>query len=221
MEIPLPNITWTILKELYTSIMNTTKIDIQFIKDDNNPSIKIVQNIVMLKYKLLVETHGAPLFYPNVYFSHFKGIGIVNKTSLTPSTIGEIDSSFKLVIHKDELPARSQIHLYVDFEIQINPIEYYKINFLNSDKLDRAHPKCRILCSNDNNFPLENIPIEISKDYSQSLSDVKIFVLDSKTHKKLDEVDPIAIRKGDEYIKWYTSINRQESILFLIESVFE
>jgi len=50
----------------------------------------------------------------------------------------------------------------------------------------------------------------------RSIKKPKVFILEKTSHRIKDEVDPVAIRKGDDQIKWFTRFAPKESQLFRI-----
>jgi hypothetical protein len=71
-------------------------------------------------------------------------------------------------------------------------------------------------CSNNFNFPLEQVPVVIKKNERKNLSSLRVLIIDRRSHKVIKELDSMATRKGDEYVKWYTSFKPNESILFKV-----
>lgn len=217
-DIPLPSITWSALKTIYAYIRSKLKIDVLFESGAENPSINVVRDILMVRYVLSIETHGLPKIYPAVVFHHFKGIGEVKKKTVTPSTYGIISEACKLILYTNELRSNSKDPLHVDFEIKIDPTIFYEKTFPSNQVIDATNTSCHVICTNKNNFKLDHIPIFIEKHLGYTLSVIDISILDPATQNKIDAINPTAIRKSDEGIKWYTAFKENETVHFLVET---
>ena len=209
-------ISWSLIGKILPHILRKIKIDVDFDRTERNPSIRVIRDIAYIKYQLILRTHGWPIKQPRVTFVKVKEMGDILKKTLSPSNFGEIDSSLRLHLHTHEIPKESEIFLNADFEVKVDPENMINKNFMGSDILDGLHPEIEVLCSNNFNFPLDQVPIVVRKDVSMQLASVEVLILDQQSHNTISSVDPRAIRKGDEYVKWHTSFGPSTSILFKV-----
>ena len=213
-EIPIGSISWSIGSKIASYIVKKIKVEVTFY--ENSPTIKVVRDVALVGYQLFVRTHGWPRKYPRVTFSKVKGMRKILKKTVSPSTFGEINGSLRLKLYTHEIPRESDFTLNVDFEVTVDLESIIKKDYLASDILDRSHSQMEVLCSNSCNFPLEQVPIVIKKDENEQLSNMEVSILDRAPHNVISKLDPRATRKGDEYVKWYTSFKPNESILFKV-----
>jgi len=215
-ELPIPSIVWALGNKILSYIIKRIVIEVTFDRTPINPTIKVVRDVALVKYRLAVRTHGWPRKYPQVTFYKVKGMGKILKKTVSPSNFGEINGSLRLKLYTHEIPSQSEIPLYVDFEVKVDLESIINEEYLGHGILDRSHSEIEVLCSNNSNFPLEQVPIVVRKDENEQLSSARVFVIDRTSHNVISELYSRAIRKGDEYIKWYTSFQPNESILFKV-----
>jgi hypothetical protein len=216
-EIPLPSIFWGAISKISVMLVNRLKIDVTLEKTENNPSIMVAYDIARVRYQLTLRTNGWPMRQPNVVFAKVKTLGQVIKSAVSPSGLGEINGSMRLKLFKNELPAKSEIFVNIDFEVKIATDYLVKMDFSqNQAVLDKDHTDIEVLCTSNCDFALEQIFVTVRKDPTFRADNLRIFILDKSSHQVISKVDPIAIRKGDDYIKWITRFSPQESLLFKI-----
>lgn len=216
-KLPLPTIYWRLASKIFSGIIDRLKIDISFEKTETNPFVMVAFDIARVRYQLIVRTYGWPKIQPNVVFTKVKGLGKVVKRAVSPSGLGEVDGAMRLRLYKNEIPSNSELPLNVDFEIEINPESLVSMDFPeNQDILDENNPEIEILCTNNCDFPLEQILLSVRKSISLHSENPRVFILDKSSHRVISEVGSMAIRKGDDYIKWITRFNSRESLLFRI-----
>lgn len=213
----LPTIYWSLLSRIAVKFINRLKIDVTFEKSPKNPYIIVAYDTARVRYQLVVRTYGWPMWQPDVNFAKIKTLGNVVKKAVSPSSLGEVNGSLRLKLYKSEIPAASEFSLNVDFEIRINTEDLVSMDFSEDRKiLDRSNTEIEVLCTNNCDFALEQIFLKVKKDPTFQIDNPKVFILDKSSHQKLSEVNPIAIKKGEEYIKWLTRLDSRESILFKV-----
>ena len=215
-EPPIPSIVWTIGSKIISYIIEKLKIDITFEKTARNPTIKVVRDTALIKYQLVICTHGIPKKYPKVTFSKVRGMGELLKKTVSPSNFGEVDGSLRLKLYTHEIPPDSEINIYVDFEVKVSLEHIINKDYMGANVLDSAHQEIEVLCSNNFNFPLEQVPVVVEKNERENLSSLRVLIIDRRSHNVIEELDSMATRKGDEYVKWYSSFKPNESILFKV-----
>lgn len=177
----------------------------------------VAYDMARVRYQLIIRTYGWPKIQPDVVFTKVKGLGKVVKRAVSPSGLGEVNGSMRLRLYKNEIPSNSEMPLNVDFEIEINPRSLVSMDFSeNQNIVDENNPEIEILCTNNCDFPLEQILLAVRKSTSLQSENPKVFILDKSSHRVINEVNSIAIKRGDDYIKWLTRFNNQESLLFKI-----
>ena len=216
-EFPPPSISWKLISSGITQIINRLKIDVDFEKAPYNPFITVAYDIARVRYQLIVRTHGWPRIQPEVIFTRIKGLGEVKNKAVSPSGWGEVNGSMRLKLYKNDLPSSSELFLNVDFDIKINTDDLVTMVFSEGrETIDENNTEIEVLCTNTCDFPLEQIVLVVRKASSFQATNVRVFILDKSSHQEKGEVNPMAIKKGDDYIKWTTRFDRQESLLFKV-----
>ena len=216
-EIPEPTIFWGLLGRICVEIINRFKIDVRFEKTPKNPFIMVAYDTARVRYQLIVHTHGWPKSQPTVVFTKIKSLGEVIKKAVSPSGLGEVNGSMQLKLYKNELPSKSEIPLNVDFEIRINTESLVAMDFSeNREILDENNTEIEVLCTNNCDFALEQISLTIRKDPRFQTGNPKVSILDKSSHQVKSEVNPMAIRTGDDYVKWITGFEPRKSLLFRV-----
>ena len=216
-EFPPPSIYWGLLSRGIVKIINRLKIDAEFVESPHNPFITVAYKIARVRYQLVVRTHGWPSIPPQIIFTRIKGLGEVKNKAVSPSGLGEVNGAMRLKLFKNELPSKSELFLNVDFDIEIDTQDLVTMAFSEDQKtIDENNTEIEVLCTNKCDFPLEQIALAVRKTSSFQTPSVKVFMLDKGSHQVGDEVNPMIIKKGDDYIEWTTRFDRQESVLFKV-----
>jgi hypothetical protein len=218
-------IAWGILPKVASGLAKPIAkrflIDVEFEKG-NNPTISVAFDTARIRYKLMLHTHGFPKYQPKVKFPHVRSLGEVRKKAASPSGLGEIDDSMRLKLFKDELPANTDIEMFVDFDVRIEAKRIITMDFQEGQTcVTKENPEITVLVTNSCDFPIEQILLDVDKSTIFRIRDARVLILDKTSHNPIREIDAGSVRKGDDQIKWVTSFGPHEALLFKVLTVAE
>lgn len=218
-SVPMAEIAWKILPRIASYIAKRFIFEVE-LAEGNNPSISVFFETARVRYKLLIKTHGSPKFArKKARFPQVKNLGEITKKAVSPVALGEIEG-LKLKFCTDEMPANTDVELFVDFDVRVDGKKLVAMNFTRDiNCMTRENPEIEVLAHNNCSFPLEQILLEIDKSPDFQINDVDITILDPASHNLLAQIDNKSIIKGGDKIKWVTCLTPEQSLLFRIVPV--
>jgi hypothetical protein len=216
LSIPTAEIVWKVLPTLsvWTAKTIAKRFIIDISEEGKYPSISVFHENAQIRYKFLINTHGIPKYSKRVKFSKVLSLGRVTKKIVTPPNFGEIDGSMKLKLFTDEMPANSELSLFVDFDLEIDPRNFVRMNFRGSESITPSNLEIEVLAASNCDFTLEQIRLEVSKSTNFKIKDALVLILDKTSHEIKGHIEGVI--KNDDGIRWITHLDPHESILFRV-----
>lgn len=220
MAFPLPpaEISLEILTKIAKVIAKKFVIDIEPY-ETKNPSVVVVYDTAIVKYQLVLRTHGIPKYHAPVRFTKVRSLGDVMKKAISPSGVGEIDNAMRLKLYNDEMPSNTEMILYVNFEVKVDANRLVTMTFPRDTSLTVTSSEIEVVATSNCSFPLEQIDLKVKKAPDFQPKDIRIMILDKTSHNPREDVSSRCISKGDDYVKWITSFPPHESLLFKVIGV--
>jgi hypothetical protein len=217
---PLPpaDISLEILTKIAKVIAKRFVIDVEPF-ETKNPSVTVVYDTAIVKYQLLLRTHGIPKYHAPVRFTKVRSLGDVMKKAISPSGLGEIDNAMRLKLYTDEMPSNTDVILDVSFEVRVDANRLVTMTFPRDASLKVTSAEIEVVATSNCSFPLEQIDLKVKKATDFQPKEIRITILDKTSHNPKEDVSPRCISKEDDYVKWITSFPPHESLLFKVVGI--
>lgn len=218
-SVPIAELALKFLPRIISYVAKQYVIDVDLAKG-NNPTISVFYDTASIRYKLLLKTHGSPKHArKTVRFPQVKTLGEIIKKAVSPVTLGEIEG-LKLKFCTDEMPANTDVEMFVDFDVRVDVKRLVTMKFTNSlTSITSGSPEIEVLATSNCDFPLEQIRLEVDKSPDYNVDDAKVEILDRTSHNWLADIEPKSVTKGDDKIKWVTRFGPHDSLLFKVIAV--